>query len=205
MSFDINASTWDNDPKKTERAKVIAKEIQMVIPEKQDLSGFEFGCGTGLLSFALKDFFQKITLVDSSEGMIKVLREKIQDTNIKHFNALKTDLMQNDFPFAKVDVIYTLMSLHHIQDVNIILERFNALLSKDGFLCIADLVKEDGSFHSNGEDHYHNGFDKQWLTATLQKHNFEVIYYNICYTIEKQTENGINKFPLFLIISKKVM
>ena len=30
----------------------------------------EFGCGTALLSFQLKNYFEEISLVDTSEGMI---------------------------------------------------------------------------------------------------------------------------------------
>lgn len=203
MSFNKQATTWDADPKKIERAKAVAQEIKNIIPAKQNLSGFEFGCGTGLLSFELKDTFNNITLVDNSDGMIKVLCKKIQNIGIKNFTAVKANLIQNDYNFPKHDVIYTLMTLHHIQDINMILEKFNTILKQDGFLCIADLVKEDGSFHANNEDLYHYGFDRQELTEILQNHNFEVIYYNVCFIIEKEIDGCNNKYPLFLMICKK--
>ena len=39
----------------------------------------EFGCGTGLLSFSLMDRIGTALLVDSSEGMIDIVRKKIAD------------------------------------------------------------------------------------------------------------------------------
>lgn len=89
-------------------------------------------------------------------------------------------------------------------DINKTLKTFYSLLKPDGYLCIADLVKEDGSFHAHGNDHNeHNGFDRKELTAILLNNNFNVEYYNECYVIEREVENSIKEFPLFLMIGKK--
>jgi len=53
-------------------------EINEFIQPKKKLNALDFGCGTGLLSFKLKDFFKTITLTDNSEGMISVLQEKVE-------------------------------------------------------------------------------------------------------------------------------
>ena len=44
------------------------------------MTAMEFGAGTGLLSFILKDHLKEITLIDNSEGMVKVLNEKVLTT-----------------------------------------------------------------------------------------------------------------------------
>jgi len=33
---------------------------------------------------------------------------------------------------------------------------------------------------------------------------FEILYYNISYVIEKKDEDSLKKYPLFLLICKKV-
>ena len=76
MYFDKEAQDWDNDSQKVERAEVFANEINNFIQPNKKLNALEFGCGTGLLSFKLKDFFKTITLVDNSKGMIAVLQKK---------------------------------------------------------------------------------------------------------------------------------
>lgn len=206
MYFDNQALEWDNDPQKVERAEVFAKEINDFIKPNNKLNALEFGCGTGLLSFKLKDNFKSITLADNSEGMISVLKEKIDKEGIKNFIPLQIDLFESEIQFPEIDVIYTLMTLHHMPDINETLKAFSSILAPKGFLCIADLVKEDGSFHAhhNGFDG-HNGFDKDELSGTLLKSGFNVVYYKECFVIEKKVDEKINKYPLFLMICKKIM
>jgi len=204
MNFDDEARKWDNDPKKTERAKVFAKEIIDFIKPDKTLDALEFGCGTGLLSFQLKDYFKSITLADSSEGMIKVLEEKIVNAGVENFKPLQIASLESDLKANDYDVIYTLMTLHHIPDVNNIVIVFNSLLKRGGYLCIADLVKEDGSFHA-GHDNFdgHNGFDRDELSDILSSNGFDIEHYKIGYEIEKELDDKVVKYPLFLMICKK--
>jgi 2-polyprenyl-3-methyl-5-hydroxy-6-metoxy-1,4-benzoquinol methylase len=201
--FDKQAQNWDNDPMKVERAMAFAKEINGFIKPNQKLNALEFGCGTGLLSFYLKDYFKTITLTDNSEGMIRVLNEKIKKENIKNFKPLFIDLFIDDLK-TQFDVIYTLMTLHHISDLNKMLRIFSSLLKTSGYLCIADLVAEDGSFHSEHADfNGHNGFDRKILSTLLSENGFHEEYYNLCFEIEKEKDNKKTKYPLFLMIAKK--
>jgi ubiquinone/menaquinone biosynthesis C-methylase UbiE len=205
--FDQQAKEWDNDPKKTERAITIAKEMTDFIQPNKTMNAFEFGCGTGLLSYQLKDSFKTITLADTSEGMINVLQEKIADENINNFKPLLVDLLEDGFAINKneFDVIYTLMTLHHILEVDKILAIFNAMLKTGGYLCIADLVQEDGSFHNNVPDFDgHNGFDREKLSAVLSNHGFKVTYNEIPLEIEKEFDKKVRKYPVFLMICKKI-
>lgn len=204
MHFDEQAKDWDNDPKKTERAIIIAKEIMEFIPAENRRNALEFGCGTGLLSFQLKDFFKSITLADSSAGMIQVLKEKIEKTGIKNFNPVQIDSLENDLSTTDFDVIYSLMTLHHVLDVENIAKAFNSKMKTGGYLCIADLVEEDGTFHTEHPDFDgHNGFDKEKLSKTLSDNGFKVEYYKICLDIVKEFEGNTKNYPLFLMICRK--
>lgn len=204
MHFDEHAQNWDLDPMKTERAKVFAEEINAFIKPNKNLNAMEFGCGTGLLSFQLKDNFKAITLVDNSEGMIKVLKEKIEAANIRNFIPLYITSLE-DSEIGGFDVIYTLMTMHHVLDLEGMLSVFHKKLNSNAYLCIADIVKEDGSFHANhpGFDG-HNGFEKEELSNLLSENGFEVVHYSICFEIEKKTEEKTKKYPLFLMIAKKL-
>lgn len=204
MNFDTQALVWDKDPKKIERAKIVAGEIISFIKPNQKLSALEFGCGTGLLSFELKNAFSRITLADNSEGMINVLLEKIQTTGVKNFDPILIDLLEDEIKISNHDVVYTLMTLHHMPDISRILKTFNSIITQNGYLCIADLVKEDGSYHAHENDfNEQDGFDRKELTEKLLDNNFKVEYYNECYVIEKEVDNKVKKYPLFLMICKK--
>lgn len=200
--FDTKAKEWDNSPDKLKRAKVFAIEIIDFIKPNKTKNALEFGCGTGLLSFQLKDAFNKITLADTSAGMIDVLKEKIKKQDIKNFIPLLADLLQENTGVKNIDVIYTLMTLHHINDLDKAFKEFHNILNNNGYLCIADLVEEDGTFHKpelNFDGHL--GFNKESLIKLLVKHDFTFQYYSTPHTIIK--ENG-KHYPLFLLIAKKV-
>ncbi|HAG16140.1 MAG TPA: class I SAM-dependent methyltransferase [Bacteroidales bacterium] len=203
-NFDTRAQEWDNDPMKVERAVRIAQEIMDFIQPNHTFDAFEFGCGTGLLSFQLKDAFNTITLVDSSEGMIHVLKEKIAKAGIQNFKPLHLDVFEHDLKLDKQDVIYTLMTLHHMVDLNQILKLFYSILKPGGYLCIADLVTEDGSFHAHqGDFDGHKGFDRKELGVVLSNNGFRVEYDHLSYEIEKKVGDALKKYPLFLMIGRK--
>ena len=203
MSFDERARTWDDDPMKTERAAAFAKTIIEQVQPTNEMSVLEFGCGTGLLSYQLKDAFGTIVLVDSSEGMIEVLKEKIAKEQLSHFFPLKVDLMQTIPDIGPFDAIYTLMTMHHIDSLPEILQVFHRLLKPGGKLCIGDLVKEDGSFHGSGFTG-HKGFDKDALSELMSEQGLQPSHYEVFYEIKKQRDNQLHRFPLFSLIVKKV-
>jgi ubiquinone/menaquinone biosynthesis C-methylase UbiE len=205
MSFDEKAKDWDKDPKKVERARIFANEIVQFLGDKKIENAFEFGSGTGLVSFNLKDYFRFITLADNSGGMIEVLTEKIRNEKVPNMKPLLTDIFKNNSVLSEFDIIYTLLTLHHINDTGKILGIFNSILSRGGYLCIGDLVIEDGSFHHKDHDFEgHRGFDPENFKKLLTEHGFTIEYEKIFSTIEREYKSEMRKYPMFIIIGKKL-
>ena len=200
--FDEKAKGWDSDPIKVERALVIAEAIRKRVPLRTDASALEYGCGTGLLSFALQPYLGEITLADSSQGMLAVLKEKIAAGGIRNMTPLSLDLAVDPLPPDRFTLIYTMMTLHHIPDTERILRCFHSLLENSGYLCIADLDKEDGSFH--GADFSgHTGLDRRELTEKAEIAGFRNISFATVYEMTKETDHGRKKFPVFLMAAEK--
>jgi ubiquinone/menaquinone biosynthesis C-methylase UbiE len=205
MNFDLKARDWDKDPLKVERARVFAGEIIKFIGKKKITSALEFGSGTGLVSFQLKDHFKSITLADNSQGMTEVLTEKIKNEKILNMKPLFIDLFKDKNELSGFDIIYTLLALHHIRDINRTFEVFYRLLKPGGYVCIGDLVTESGSFHNNDRDFDgHNGFETKELKEKLVSKGFKVEFDSIFTEIVKEYKNEIRKYPLFLLIGKKL-
>ena len=202
MDFDAKAQEWDNDPVKLERAAAVAAAIRNRVRLSPDLSALEYGCGTGLLSFALSGELGSITLADSSAGMLAVLREKIAASGADHLRPMRLDLTVDPLPAERYDLIYTLMTLHHVSDVDRILRDFHALLRPDGALCIADLDREDGSFHGAGFDGHH-GFEREALRDQLAQAGFGEIQFDTCYMMRKSQGEGAREYPVFLAVARK--
>lgn len=197
--FDLKAAEWDKQQMHRDRAEAVAAEIVRQIPLDETMTAMEFGAGTGLLSFMLKDRLKEITLIDNSEGMVKVLNEKLVSARADSLKAVKADIEHEDPQLGTFDLIYTLMVLHHVGDVETVVKKFHDMLNPGGYLAIADLYREDGSFHGDGF-HGHKGFDPAALAAMLEKNGFSGIKHKKVYEIDKKiSENRSKSFDIFLM------
>ncbi len=225
IDFDSKARLWDGNPVFQDRADKIAAAIQAAIPLNANMRALDYGCGTGMLSFPLKDTLGHITLKDSSAGMLEVLREKIAALGVSNMTVRQADLTSQPLsltpsPFPtergehqaslgngdeteRYDLIYTSMVLHHIPDTAAILAAFHALLNPGGRLCVADLDQEDGSFHGLEVD-VHHGFAREELARLATAAGFTDIDFSTVFEIVKDTpEGGTRGFPAFLMVARK--
>ena len=201
--FDQKAATWDEDPTKIERAQTIASRLKEYFKDKRFKEVLEYGSGTGLLGFAFLDKCDHLTLMDESIEMTNLAKQKTMRYEEGRVEALQYDLMNDPLPNKRFDLIFTLLTMHHIPDTNGILEKFSKILNPGGILALIDLEKEDGSFH-DGEFEGHLGFEKIKLESQLNNNGFEAMDFFEVYRITKKLDNGVEKeYPLFLSISKK--
>lgn len=203
INFDERAKDWDSDPAKVERARVVADAIRANVPLKPGMTALEYGCGTGLLSFALHPEFASITLADTSQGMLDVLAGKIQASGVSNMHPLKLDLLCDPLPDSRYGIIYSLMALHHVPDTEKLLGRFHALLDVGGYLCISDLEKEDGTFHGRQVTGVHHGFDRAELQRQVEAAGFSNVKFSPVYAVGKQVDGFKKNFPLFLMVAEK--
>jgi ubiquinone/menaquinone biosynthesis C-methylase UbiE len=196
--FDQRARDWDSDPLKVERARAAAAAIRRQVRLTRKMAALEYGCGTGLLSFALQPDLGSIVLADNSAGMLQVLDEKIAAAGLTDMKSMRLDLSSDTVPLERYGLIYMLMVLHHIPDVPLVLHKLYAILERRGRLCIADLDKEDGTFHPVGFEGHH-GFDQAELQGQLLEAGFSRARSSIFY---ESLKNG-RTYPLFLAVAEK--
>ena len=202
-NFDAEARNWDANPLRVARANAVAAAIQTRLPLRPGMRAMEYGSGTGLLSFALRPGLGHITLADSSPGMLAVLAEKIALARADHsMRPLRLDLATDPTPAERFQLIYTLMTLHHISDTDKILRDFCTLLDPGGWLCIADLDQEDGSFH--GPDFAgHTGFDRDALAAKARQAGLANLAFGTVFRMPKVVAGRKKDFPIFLMSAQK--
>jgi tRNA (cmo5U34)-methyltransferase len=201
--FDQKAKEWDKNQMHLERTKAVARKLLEMVPITSNMKAMEFGAGTGLLSFYLKDRFPEITLMDSSLEMLKMAEQKMEPGDHLKFTTLFFDLEKEDYKGVLFDIIYSQMVLHHIKDIKAILRKFYHLLGPGGVLAIADLFKEDGLFHDGMAD-VHHGFDPAGLSLILEEQGFNPITFDPCFIIRKEiSAEEIKEYPVFLLTAKK--
>lgn len=200
--FDSKARQWDENPVFRERAEKIAAEIRTAVPLSRTMTALDYGSGSGLLSFPLKDELGQITLKDTSPGMLAVAAEKITALGITNMTTRQMDLTATALPDERYDLIYSSMTLHHVPDTRAILAAFHALLNPGGWLCIADLDKEDGSFHGIEVD-VHHGFDRAALAELAKAAGFSGASFQTVFEISKEKPEGKRAYPVFLLAARR--
>ncbi len=203
LSFDKKAKDWD-DNRRIQRSKVIAEKIIDYVNLQETFSGLEFGCGTGLISLNLYDKLGKITCIDTSSGMIKQLEDKVAEHNLDKITVTQLNINDDHDLKSEYDIIYSSMSLHHVTSLEETLQNFYDLLQDGGQLCIVDLDKEDGSFHSQESNFLgHNGFEQKELSQLLEQVGFNNIMSETFYNDERSIGNRNIEYSLFIMKAQK--
>jgi ubiquinone/menaquinone biosynthesis C-methylase UbiE len=140
--------------------------------------------------------------MDSSKEMVEVMKEKISANSIENLIPVVADLEKEEYNGEKFDLIYSQMVFHHIDDIGFLLDKLYNLLKPGGYLAIADLYKEDGSFHGESFSG-HNGFDVDILKSSLESCNFSNVKTEPCFIMKKSADNQTREYPLFLMTGKR--
>ncbi|UCM99498.1 class I SAM-dependent methyltransferase [Sulfurimonas sp. SWIR-19] len=194
--FKEKAQNWDSGDIRVNGAKTIADAIEKEIPLSKDMEILDFGVGTGLLGFSIAPKVKQVYGVDTSAKMLEKLQEKnTPQLEIKayHQNIIKEPLKQ------QFDGLISSMTLHHVEDLDAFFATIYKNIKKGGFIAIADLESEDGSFHSDNTGVHHFGFDAQTLRDIVQKHGFADVKIQNINTIKKPHKD----FGIFLLTAKK--
>ncbi len=186
---------------KLERALLAGRAIAGAVPvEGQRI--FDYGCGTGLLGFALQPQAAHVTLGDSSDGMLGVVREKITASGVTNVTPLRLDLQVDPLPKGRFGLVCSLLALHHIPDTLDLLKKFHALLESRGWVALLDLDREDGSFYGP-EVEVHRGFDRRVFQTELELAGFNRVALSDAFDIQRQPERGGGRYPVFLAAVRK--
>lgn len=196
--FDKKAGDWDS-LEKIKLASALSSKILEKVELRNNVRMLEFGAGTGLLGLNFADKVGHITFLDSSSGMLSVLKEKLKQLSVVNAAVVCSDILSS-FPNAAVfDIIISSMVLHHIDDTEKAIEKLFSLLAVEGVLVLVDLVSEDGSFHGEGFSG-HCGFNRNELAGLIESRNMEVLVNDIILEIKKNEQY----YPLFLIVAKRM-
>ena len=204
--FDQAAATWDDKPTRVALMKAVVEAIIRQIQPTSAMDMLDYGCGTGLVSFFLAPHVGTVTAADSSDGMLAVLRKKIDQSGLKTIRAIRLDLEHDPLPDDRYDLVVTNMVMHHVAAPKRMLRNFHALLRRGGVLCIADLDAEPGVFHDPeaATTVHHHGFDRQGFRGLMIQVGFHDVQDNTAHTIRKPVAGGIERdFPVFLMTGRR--
>lgn len=195
--FKDRAKDFDaNDIPRQLSANIGATLLRSVKFEKA-MHVMDFGAGTGLITAQIVPHVHKVTAVDISPAMLEQLLSK---HHLKgKVETLCQDITKNSLD-QKFDVIVSAMAMHHIQDTDRMVQTLAEHLKPGGQIALADLDREDGTFHHAGiQGVFHAGFDRAAFQAILAKHGFHDITFTTAHTVQKEGR----EYPVFLVVARR--
>ena len=164
----------------------------------------EYGCGTGLCGLQLAPEVGQLTAVDTSAGMLEELRKKVQAFDLGNVAPILISPDRWTLPDAVFDLVFSSMVLHHIEATLTLLKHLEQSLKPGGFLALADLEKEDGTFHDDPTGVAHHGFEPQALITMLERLGITALKARTVHMINKQHGDDERTYPVFLITGRKL-
>jgi 2-polyprenyl-3-methyl-5-hydroxy-6-metoxy-1,4-benzoquinol methylase len=194
--FKEKSKDWDKGDVQVQGAKVIADAINKKVELTSDMEILDFDVGTGLLGFDIAHRVKKVYGVDTSISMLEKLKAK--NTPELSIETYCQDIIAK--PLGKsFDGLISSMTLHHVEDLKAFFETIYRDINENGFIAIADLESEDGTFHSDNTGVFHFGFKKNELCKIVLKAGFSEVDFQSINTINKPHRD----FGVFLLTAKK--
>lgn len=195
--FADKAVGWDERPVPAQISAGVLAALRARVPLSPGWTALDFGAGTGLVAGGIAPAVAHVHAVDVSEAMLAQLaaKEELRGRVTAH----RHDLLAAPLGVV-VDLVVSAMAMHHVQDTAALLRALFAQLAPGGWLALADLDAEDGTFHPAGMDGvYHAGFDRAALGAALAAAGFTDVAFGTA--VEVQREGRV--YPVFLVTARR--
>lgn len=193
-NFKDKAKDWDKNS--NTNTKTIGEAILEKITLHNEMELLDFGTGTGLLGFEIARHVRKVYGVDTSRSMLDELCAK--NTTELSIEPLHKDIIASPLK-RSFDGLISSMTLHHIEDLERFFSTIYTNIEEGGFIAIADLELEDGSFHSDNKGVFHYGFDTANLCEIAKSCGFKNIECTQVNTIKKPEK----EYGVFLLTARK--
>ncbi|EME88603.1 uncharacterized protein MYCFIDRAFT_209855 [Pseudocercospora fijiensis CIRAD86] len=215
--FNAEALSWDSRPFVHEASAGAARAVRTCLDELQapekGYEVLEIGCGTGILSFLLArdKRVRRMVAVDAAEGMINVLKTKVEKDKevgdkIVPLAILLQDPEDAALPSAatgngrqKFDLITSHLVLHHIPDLKSVLETMYGCLAPGGCVMLTDfenVSSESKRFHpaSKLDGVARHGINAKEMGALMKSVGFQNVDVRAHWTMDKIVEKYEGEF-----------
>jgi 2-polyprenyl-3-methyl-5-hydroxy-6-metoxy-1,4-benzoquinol methylase len=177
--------------------------IRAAVPLRADMAAMDFGAGTGLVSLGLLPEVGEVTAVEASGEMLRVLGLKVTSLGASNLRMLECDVGVAALPRGRFDLIVSSMVLHHLPDVATVPRHLRPSLRPGGWIALADLDSEDGTFHADPTGIFHHGFERAAVCRWLEETGFAEASAREAFRITRPGSDGVLRtYTVFLVTAR---
>lgn len=119
-----------------DRVYTVHKEWMGNLADKKIL---DLGCLRGnALSLYMAENAREYMGIDLSDGAIAQLQQKIDKKGLRNARAVAVDFLSSEFKETDFDIIYAYGVLHHFENFDVLINKLNEKLAKDGVIISYD-------------------------------------------------------------------
>jgi SAM-dependent methyltransferase len=165
----------------------------------------DYGSGTGNVALWILPQVRRIFAVDSSRGMLDMLKEKLTQDRISTVEIREWSIGQDPALLPRFDIIVSSMTMHHIRDTAGAARSFYTMLLPGGRIAIADLDLDHGEFHETPGIAEHDGIDRKYLQQVFEQAGFDSVRFLEAATIQKTSSHTgkLRDFTIFLMTADR--
>jgi cyclopropane fatty-acyl-phospholipid synthase-like methyltransferase len=195
--FADKAADWDERPVPLQISEGVARALDARVTLAPEMRVLDFGAGTGLLCGHVAPRVGRVTAVDISPAMLARLADKAELRD--KVEVVCQDLLEAPLG-QRFDLVVSAMAMHHVEDTGALLRTLHAHLDAGGRLAVADLDREDGTFHPAGtEGVHHEGFDRAELGALAAAAGFVDVHFETACEVDRDER----RYPVFLLTATR--
>ena len=197
-TFVAKAANWDS-PDKIDMTTKFLNEMLFHINPQSSWKAVEIGAGTGLVGLNIEPLVSKVVMVDTSESMLEVLKQKLRSGS-------KVEILHGevfDYKNQDIDLVFSAMAFHHLSDVEKTLQHLATITKPGAWVVVVDLVTEDGSFH-RFEPIPYCGFDTTILSKQFVQAGFDVKLVKVYNVITRIIDERATNYEQFILIAKRL-
>lgn len=171
--FDDIAQNWD-----VIRSEYFEEKLKYAAISKTNIASkvcADLGCGTGFISLELAKTANIVFSMDVSTNMLKQIYNKAKNQGLENIYPIKASMEQIPLFDNSVDVIFTNMAMHHVENPGIAIKEMHRILRAGGKVVISDVKEHDGQWAREEMYDLWLGFNNSQIKAWLQEAGFKNI------------------------------
>jgi len=172
--FDNIAHQWDDLRKCYFPDALKAKATEGLVHNKNIIAA-DIGTGTGFLALELAKVSHSVIAVDVSTEMLRMAQRKARQEGLSNLLFIRGEMQNIPLMDESVDIVFTNMALHHVDDPLKGIQEMYRILKPDGSITIIDVEKHEFQWAKEEMRDVWLGFEHREIAEWLQIVGFKNI------------------------------